>query len=88
MEDSNRDQDRQDFKRLANKRVNNALKYIRLVGNLSNTSNYYYTTADVNKIFHALQGSLDECKKLFDNKNKKKENFSLDEPEDTREDLA
>ena len=53
------------FVRLATKRVNNTIKNIRLVGNLSNKSNYEYTEKDVDKIFKALQDELSACRKRF-----------------------
>ena len=79
MSESTREEDRKNFVRLATKRVNNALRYIRLVGNLSNTSNYYYKEEDIQKIFTTLQSELDECKERFENKKKAKASFSLDE---------
>lgn len=79
MEDAKREIDRKNFVRLANKRVNNALKYISLVGNLSNTSNYYYTEEDVQKIFDTIRNELNECEKRFDKKKKGRPCFSLDE---------
>ena len=35
------------FKALAEKRVNNAIKQLQLIGNLSNTSSYEYTDEQV-----------------------------------------
>ena len=43
------------FRELAEKRVNNAIKNIQLIGNLSNTSAYSYTDEEVKKIFKALK---------------------------------
>ena len=60
------------FKRLAAKRTNNALKQINNLGNLS-TSAYEYTPEQVEKIFGALQGALDECRAKFE-KTKQKDN--------------
>jgi hypothetical protein len=60
-----RDNDREKFVRLATKRVNNALKAIHLIGNLSNRSNYDYTEEDVAQIFNALQREIRECKDRF-----------------------
>ena len=79
MEENTRIDDRKNFVRLANKRVNNALKYIRLVGNLSNTSNYHYKEEDVEKIFRTLSKALDECKERFEKKKREKESFELEE---------
>jgi len=58
--------DRDKFVRLANKRVSSALKTIKLIGNLSNRSNYHYTEEDVSKIFKALLDELNSCRKQFE----------------------
>jgi len=58
--------DRDKFVRLATKRVLNSIRAIRLVGNLSNRSNYDYTTEDVQKIFKALQDELSSSRKKFE----------------------
>ena len=52
-----REEDREKFKRLAEQRVTKVLKQIKLVGNLSNRSNYEYSDGDVKKI---LEVSPDE----------------------------
>jgi hypothetical protein len=54
------------FLRLANARVNKALKAIGLVGNLSNRSNYSYSQEDIARIFGALEGAVRSCKRRFD----------------------
>ena len=54
------------FKILAEKRINKALKDIKLIGNLSNKSNYAYSQADANKIYSALKKALDTMKSRFD----------------------
>ena len=74
-----RSEDRAAFVRLANKRVTKALKYIHLIGNLSNTSNYYYQEQDIIKIFHTLQYEIEDCKKRFEAKKKVKPTFSLED---------
>ncbi len=76
--ENNREEDRKNFVRLATKRVNNALKYVRLIGNLSNTSNYYYTDEDVEKIFKVLMNEVEECRQRFDSKKKVKSTFTLE----------
>ena len=53
---------------LAEKRVSRALKDIKLVGNLSNRTNYSYTEQDVKKITAALRKAVDEMKARFDAK--------------------
>lgn len=70
--------DRDKFIRLANKRVNNAIKAIELIGNLSNRSNYDYTLEDAELIFIALNKELKVCRERFLNtKGKSKAKFEL-----------
>lgn len=66
-----RPDDREKFVRLANKRVNNAIKSIQLIGNLSNKSNYSYHDDDVQKIIKALQDEINACKRRFELAQKK-----------------
>jgi hypothetical protein len=53
------------FVELANKRVNAAIKAVRLVGNLGNRSNYEYTEEDARKMMRAIQKELDAAKTKF-----------------------
>lgn len=59
------------FKRLATPRVTNALKKIELIGNLA-TSAYEYSPEEVDKIFSALQQTVESTKNRF-SKSKKEE---------------
>ena len=59
---------RKKFVDLAEKRVNKAIKDVKLVGNLSNRSNYSYTEQDARKIYGALKKAVDEMKARFDSK--------------------
>lgn len=59
---------RQKFVELAEKRVARALKDIKLIGNLSNRTNYSYTELDVKKITQALTRAVSEMKARFDAK--------------------
>ena len=61
-----RENDHNKFVELANKRVNNAIKSIRLIGNLSNRSNYSYTDEDIKKIFFALQKEIKDARRRFE----------------------
>ena len=63
-----RDADRKKFIELAEKRVNRALKDIKLIGNLSNRSNYSYTEKDAKAIISALNKAVGEVKARFDHK--------------------
>lgn len=58
---------------LAESRVNKAIKDIKLIGNLSNRSNYSYTDKDADKIYRALKKAVDEMKSRFDEKGADKE---------------
>ena len=58
-------ENRERFEKLANRRVNNAIKHIRLIGNLSNKSNYKYEKSDVDKIFIALEKEVEHCRERF-----------------------
>ena len=53
------------FIELGNKRVNKAIKELRLVANLANRSNYVYTDEQAVKIVKALQKEVDVVKSRF-----------------------
>lgn len=53
------------FVRLAESRVNKALKELSLIGNLSNRSAYEYADDDIRKIFRALQDGVEKSKQRF-----------------------
>ncbi len=53
------------FIELAEKRVNRAIKDIRLLGNLSNVSVYEFREEDTRKMFRTLQKELDNAKERF-----------------------
>jgi len=57
--------DRAKFVELAEKRVIRAIKDIRLIGNLSNKSNYSYTEEDVRKIIRALDREIKNLGQRF-----------------------
>lgn len=66
------------FVELANKRVNRAIKDMRLIGNLSNASAYEYCDDDVRKILRALQHELEVVKSRFaDHRSGEESEFSL-----------
>ncbi len=53
------------FVELANKRVNKALKDIKLVSNLANRQNYEYSEEQAKKIVKALQQEVELLKQSF-----------------------
>jgi uncharacterized small protein (DUF1192 family) len=59
---------RANFVRIAENRVSRAIKSIRVIGNLSNRSNYSYTDADVRAIISALQSEVTTLKAQFSSK--------------------
>lgn len=59
-------ENREKFVMLAERRVSKALKDIKLIGNLSNRSNYSYTDEDVQKINKALKRAIEDCRARFD----------------------
>ena len=63
-----READRKKFVELAEKRVNRALKDIKLIGNLSNRSNYSYEEKDAKAIISALNKAVSDIKARFDRK--------------------
>lgn len=63
--ETNSSQKREKFVRLAEARVNNALRAIRLIGNLSNKNNYQYSEQDVQKILAALNLAVKELSNQF-----------------------
>lgn len=66
------------FIKLAEKRVTRAINYIRLIGNLSNRSNYSYTDEEAEKIIKALETGVRDIKLLFQKKkNGEKTGFRL-----------
>lgn len=56
---------RERFVALAEARTDKALSAIRLLGNLSNRSNYEYSDADLAQIVRALEGEIRTLKTKF-----------------------
>ena len=66
------------FVSLANKRVNRAIRSLRLISNLSNKNNYEYTEEQARKISRALQKEINSVKSSFANtQESSEEEFSL-----------
>ena len=61
----------ENFKRIADNRVNKIVDLISKLHNLSNTSFYEYTDVQINEMFNLIQNELDKQKQLFDNDKKK-----------------
>ncbi len=57
---------RDKFVELAENRVSRVVKDIRLIGNLSNRTNYSYTDEDVKKIVSTLKSEISKLQKRFE----------------------
>ncbi|SVD01971.1 uncharacterized protein METZ01_LOCUS354825 [marine metagenome] len=68
-EDESVSQRRLKFAELATKRVNKATQAIRVIGNLSNKSNYEYTDQDVRLMIRELNAAVADVKRRFSNGN-------------------
>jgi hypothetical protein len=66
------------FERLAEKRVNEAIKKIRLIGNLANKANYNYTERHSRRILEALEVELKNVKSKFKDEKFKGKVFTFD----------
>ena len=53
------------FKRLATYRTNAVLEKLRILGNLSNKTNYDYSEEDIRKIFNVIEGQFKVTKHRF-----------------------
>lgn len=53
------------FVRLANARTNKIISMVRLLGNLSNQTNYTWNDEELEKIFSTLRNELDDSQKRF-----------------------
>jgi hypothetical protein len=56
---------RDNFVRLAESRVTRAIEALRVIGNLSNRSNYEYNEEDIKKIINTLQTEINSLKSQF-----------------------
>ena len=70
------DDKKERFVRIAERRTNNILEQLRLLGNCSNKNNYSYTEEDVKNIFSVIEAELKEVKMKFNSK-ANKEKFKL-----------
>ena len=64
------------FKRIATKRVQNAISKIECIGNLSSSA-YQYSQEEIDKIFSSLQQTLDNTRKMFTPKQVVENKFEL-----------
>lgn len=55
------------FEKIAERRVTEAVKKLRLIGNLANKRNYSYTEKHVKQIISALEGEMKDLRNKFQN---------------------
>jgi len=72
---NNKENRQQRFRRVAERRTNEIINKLRILGNCANRSAYAYTDEEINKIFVAIEKELREVKAKFVRTNKKR--FSL-----------
>jgi hypothetical protein len=63
------------FERLAERRVNEVIKKMRLIGNLANRSNYSYTDKHAKQIIDALENEIKFLKAKFRGEDQSGDNF-------------
>lgn len=68
---------RERFERLAEKRTNEAVKKISLLGNLSNKNNYDYTDEHVKQIIDVLEAEIKSVKNRFNLANETQKKFKF-----------
>lgn len=67
----------ENFKRIAENRVNKIIDMISKLENLNNTSFYEYSDEQMENIFKTIQKELDKQKELFNKIKKSKKRFEL-----------
>jgi uncharacterized FlaG/YvyC family protein len=65
MTDNKQSSKRERFKKLASKRTNKVLRYLKILGNCANRSAYDYTREDINKIFSEIEKKVKEVRGKF-----------------------
>jgi hypothetical protein len=79
---------RKKFMEFAGKRVNNVMHDIQILEPMARSSSYDFTKEDIEKMFFAMQDSLDTAKEEFEKKfeekaKKERKSFSFDSVEVT-----
>ena len=68
---------RERFVRIAQKRTQQVLERLRILGHCANRSAYEYSPEDVDKIFATLQRELEDTRRKFDDRVKRRVEFTL-----------
>ena len=61
------------FYRVGERRINKILKYLKLVGNMSNKNLYLYTDQEVKKMFNVLKTMISKTEDKFQTGSQQKE---------------
>lgn len=75
---SNKENNRDRFIRIVERRVNIVLNNLDSLGKCSNKKNYEYTDKDLNKIFSEIERKVRETKALFRGTSNNKNLFKLE----------
>jgi len=59
-------QKRERFLRVAERRTNNVLSDLRLLGNCSNRQNYEFSPEDIKRIFQAIDAEIRRIRSLYE----------------------
>lgn len=65
------------FVRIAARRTQHVMERLRILGNCSNRTVYEYTPEDVEKIFGAIQEEIAEARRRFQDRKRKRDDFTL-----------
>jgi len=65
------------FERLAERRVNEVIKKLRLIGNLANRNNYAYSNQHAKQIIEAIEAEVRHLKAKFKDEEQPGENFTF-----------
>lgn len=68
---------KENFKRIAENRVNKIVDLISKLHNLTNASFYEYNNEQIDKMFQIIQDELDKQKKEFKNNSKRRKKIEL-----------
>jgi hypothetical protein len=63
---ANADARRERFRRVAERRANQVLDRLRVLGNCANAAQYSYTPEEIAKMFGAIDAELERTKGLFE----------------------
>jgi hypothetical protein len=68
---------RERFLRIAQRRTQQVLNRLRILGNCGNRGAYEYSEEDVEKIFRAIEDELEETRRKFQDRTKTRAPFRL-----------